>query len=197
MYTKVSFIFSLFLIYSVQSAVTNTPKYVTDCNPMFKISDGGLECDICQWLVGKAEGYLLSNQTESLIEQEVDKLCKMLSFDTVCESLVHTYLPEVLNLLEQHENPLTVCEQIHFCPTEEKLKFYNNQELCNYIVFLAEKLHEFNEPETKIRKQLYNACELLPKLYFTSCEDFVSNEYTTFSRFLEEKLSTQSICMSI
>jgi len=198
MYSKISLLFSLFLIYSAQATVTYTPRYVTDCHPMFKITDkvGGLECDVCQWLVGKAEDYLASNQSEAIIEQEVDKLCKKVSFDTACESIVHTYLPDVLNLLEQHETPLAICEQTNFCPKEE-LKFYNNTELCNYIVFLAEKLREFNVPEAKIRKQLYSACELLPKMYLGSCEDFVLNEYTTFTTFLEEKLSTQSICMSI
>lgn len=198
MYTKISFLFSLFLIYSAQATVTYTPKYITDCHPMFKLTNrpGGLECDVCQWLVGKTEGYLASNHSEAVIQQELDKLCKLVSFDTACESIVQSYLPNVLNLLEQHETPLAVCEQTNFCPKDE-LKFYNNTELCNYIVFLAEKLREFNVSDSKIHKQLYSACELLPKIYLGSCEDFVSNEYTTFTKFLDEKLSTQSICMSI
>ena len=84
--------------------------------------------------------------------------------ESTCESLVHNLLHDTLTLLERHLSPLTVCEKIHFCTNQEKLnKKVNNREICNYIVFLSDKLLKTYENENNIRNNLYNACNLLPK----------------------------------
>lgn len=200
MFYKLSIIFVLLMIYSAHSAITQTSQCINDNNPLFKLSNKSLECDSCQWLVGKAEGYLLSNQTVGEIETEVDKLCKLVSFDSTCESLVHYLLPEVVTLLEEHLTPLVVCEKLNFCSTENHFNTrnkINNKEICNYIVFLTEKLLESNESKSFISNSLYTACELLPERYLRECEDFVSNDFTTFVKLLENNFKIENICITI
>jgi len=75
----------------------------------------GVECDVCQFVVQETEGLLLTNKTLSNIQSELDSLCQKTKYDTLCENVVNTYLPKIIEFLEQEESPQKVCQQISLC----------------------------------------------------------------------------------
>src|SRR5262249_24473291 len=100
---------------------------------------GTAECDICTWVVSEAEQMLESNKTEQEIITDLDKVRAMIArsealliwslkkilhlqacgifgpFAAECQSLVATYVPQVIALLEQKVPPSQVCQQIGLC----------------------------------------------------------------------------------
>lgn len=74
-----------------------------------------VECDTCCSLVGAVEVWLASNATEVEIEKYLDKVCKILPYDDVCEILIETGVPELIEMLEEYETPQVVCTQLGMC----------------------------------------------------------------------------------
>lgn len=130
-------------------------------------SDSVLVCDLCQFLVKEAESFLQSNKTESEIQSELDSVCQHFSFYRTCQTMVDSYLPQVIQLLEQKETPQTVCQQIGIC-SPQFINFYYltrnsypyDSIMCLYLDSMCEKLIESNGGELFIKNQFEQACGL-------------------------------------
>jgi hypothetical protein len=101
-----------FLFASVMSFNRNTTFENTTSTTF---NSTGLECDVCQFVAQEAEGLLLTNKTLTQIETDLDSLCQKTKYDTLCESVVNTYLPKIIEFLEQEETPQQVCQQVGVC----------------------------------------------------------------------------------
>jgi len=76
----------------------------------------GLECDICTYVVTQVDTYLENNNTIEEIEQFLDNDCQIFGpFSSTCITLVNTYLPDIVNYLEQDYPPSVVCQLIGLC----------------------------------------------------------------------------------
>jgi len=76
----------------------------------------GLECTICEYAVTQIDTYLENNNTVEEIEQLLDNDCQIFGpFSGTCVTLVNTYLPEIVNLLEQDYPPNVVCSMLGIC----------------------------------------------------------------------------------
>jgi len=76
----------------------------------------GLECTICEYAVTQIDTYLENNNTVEEIEQLLDSDCQIFGpFSGTCVTLVNTYLPEIVNLLEQDYPPDVVCSMLGIC----------------------------------------------------------------------------------
>ena len=93
-----------FLFASVMSFTRNTTFNST-----------GLECDVCQFVAQEAEGLLLTNKTLTEIQTQLDSFCQKTKYDSLCEDVVNTYLPKIIEFLEQEESPERVCQQVGVC----------------------------------------------------------------------------------
>lgn len=101
-----------FLFASVMSYTRNT-TFENTTNTTFNST--GLECDVCQFVAQEAEGLLLTNKTLTEIQTQLDSLCQKTKYDSLCEDVVNTYLPKIIEFLEQEESPERVCQQVGVC----------------------------------------------------------------------------------
>jgi len=102
-----------FLFASAMSFTRNTTFEKNTTNTTFNST--GLECDVCQFVAQEAEALLLTNKTLTQIETDLDSLCQKTKYDTLCESVVNTYLPKIIEFLEQEATPQQVCQQVGLC----------------------------------------------------------------------------------
>uniref|UniRef100_A0A914V7D3 Saposin B-type domain-containing protein n=1 Tax=Plectus sambesii TaxID=2011161 RepID=A0A914V7D3_9BILA len=80
------------------------------------VKSNGMECMMCTLAVGYAEDYLKDNeaQEEQTIEEYMcNKMPKM--FIAMCDNLVESYLPQIIDGLERQQPPKVVCQEIKMC----------------------------------------------------------------------------------
>jgi len=92
-----------------------TTAEVKKSQEVFQLTDTE-ECTLCKFFVLTAENYLNNNATETEIETALDSICDLVpGVTTECKALVATYLPPLIQYLEQKENPDTFCSQVGLC----------------------------------------------------------------------------------
>lgn len=101
------------LLASVMSLSDTTIYNKSSTNYTFNSSS--LECDVCQFVVQETESFLVSNKTLTEIQNELDSVCQKTKYDKLCEAVVNSYLPKIIQLLEHEESPEKVCLQINLC----------------------------------------------------------------------------------
>jgi len=74
-------------------------------------------CPVCQLVVTYVEQLIAQNSTIAEIEQQVDALCNMLPSpgNSLCVSLVATYLPQMIQWILNKENPQMFCQSVGLC----------------------------------------------------------------------------------
>jgi len=102
---------------SSSGALGKTAKKVTTPKKAPKIkSPQGLQCTVCEYVVTQVDTYLENNNTIEEIEQLLDNDCQIFGpFSGTCTTLVNTYLPDIVNLLEQDYPPDVVCSILGVC----------------------------------------------------------------------------------
>ena len=104
-----------FLFASVMSSTFNFTFDNTTNSTNYTLNSTGLECDFCQFVARETESLLLTNETLTKIQTDLGSLCQKTKHDTICERIVDTYLPQIINFLEQEESPEKVCQQVGVC----------------------------------------------------------------------------------
>eukprot|EP01090_Pellita_catalonica_P003198 TRINITY_DN12841_c0_g1_i1.p1 TRINITY_DN12841_c0_g1~~TRINITY_DN12841_c0_g1_i1.p1 ORF type:complete len:125 (+),score=25.02 TRINITY_DN12841_c0_g1_i1:35-376(+) len=83
--------------------------------------EGGVDCLICEYVVKFVEGYIEQNETLAQIESDVETLCNLIpGYRSDCNSFVKTYVPELVALLVNKENPNEACNQVGACASNGK-----------------------------------------------------------------------------
>jgi saposin len=76
------------------------------------------ECTLCEYVVTEMETYLNENSTLTEIETFVEKICGMFhGYETICQSLIKTYIPVIIEKLEADITPVEICTDIGICST--------------------------------------------------------------------------------
>ncbi|KAJ3435946.1 hypothetical protein M0812_17988 [Anaeramoeba flamelloides] len=80
-------------------------------------TEGGIECTVCDILIGLVEKYIEEGKTEEEIEKLLDKECALLgsSYEAMCKTLVEEYVPTFIDYIEQHQSADTICSEIGLC----------------------------------------------------------------------------------
>lgn len=74
------------------------------------------KCTLCEWAVKLMDAWLERNQTEQEIRQKLDQACSTMGpFSSECAMFVDDYFMPLLEALIQHEDPDTLCTQLHIC----------------------------------------------------------------------------------
>ncbi|KAN0043425.1 hypothetical protein ACTA71_011081 [Dictyostelium dimigraforme] len=77
-------------------------------------------CLVCELIVGKVEGYIEANQTQSEIEYFLDQDCDKFGGDKYaveCVVYVNQYVPQLVNYLAYNQKPEKACSEIKACPS--------------------------------------------------------------------------------
>lgn len=82
--------------------------------------NSGLECTVCEYALGWVEKEIAGNFTVSKIEGALEKVCGILpkSYTSLCDNLVESYTPEIINFILQKESPDVICKMIGLCSSE-------------------------------------------------------------------------------
>jgi saposin len=102
-------------------------KICTSANDMVDTPEAA-DCALCQFLVGRVEGYLASNMTETAIVDALLKDCAILRETNIvatCKNLVGTYGAEIITLLVNEENPDQVCLKLKVCTSADNVVVSN------------------------------------------------------------------------
>jgi len=110
-----NFVYAVVLSFLFASAMSFNRNTTFENKTNITINSTGLKCDVCQFVAQEAEALLLTNKTITQIETNLDTLCQKTKYDTLCENVVNTYLPKIIEFLEQEESPQQVCQQIGLC----------------------------------------------------------------------------------
>ncbi|KAG0714881.1 Prosaposin [Chionoecetes opilio] len=75
------------------------------------------KCQICEAIVTQVDNELEREDTERLIDNLLENVCKYMPFHTSrqCRDMVEVYGPYVANLLAELLVPKKVCEELHAC----------------------------------------------------------------------------------
>jgi hypothetical protein len=74
----------------------------------------GIECEVCHIIYELIVQY--ASDDEPTIQQYCDDACKKLGFlDSVCESLVAQYLPDLVNYVKQGKTEDEACSAVGLC----------------------------------------------------------------------------------
>jgi len=84
------------------------------------VQQGGT-CSICELVVQYVEAYVAQNQTEQQIIQQLEQICSLLGpLASTCDAFVSQYVPQLIQYLENGENPQVFCTQIGVCGSTVK-----------------------------------------------------------------------------
>lgn len=77
-------------------------------------------CNKCMQVV-KSLKPLLEKQSEQRLDTSINKICKSFppSFNITCDEIVTSYLPQILNLINQNYESHYICRNISFCKTPD------------------------------------------------------------------------------
>ncbi|EFA82670.1 saposin B domain-containing protein [Heterostelium album PN500] len=165
---------------------------------------GGINCDICNYLVGKIESALNLNMNETeimgLLQNDCSKLGPVAS---VCDDVVNIYGPTIIQKIQNQENPLTVCTEVGLCTTavakpapKKAVKGDTECAVCNYIVARAEKYIEGNLTVPEIVSALETDCADLGP-FASICKTAVSLYGPQIVQQLINEVSPTTICTDI
>merc|ERR1711890_196186 len=87
-----------------------------------------IQCDMCKLLVTQLEDLIFNAQTTDELVQMVEQLCSQLDgvfpgFGATCNSFVETYMPAVIEQIENELAPTKVCQALTLCSTGSALRF--------------------------------------------------------------------------
>lgn len=172
----------------------------------------GIGCDMCQQVVQYIEKLLLDKTVETEIATLVEQLCTSFPspYDSLCKSIIESYLPTVLEWIEEGIDSLDICVQIGLCGTTKPIRrtnikkmdpiYANNDEvcdMCNELIQRAKSLLENQTVEEEISAAALNYCNELSWPTSTVCKNMVNTYLPSFLEWLDEDIDTLDVCVRI
>jgi len=154
----------------------------------------GFGCDLCTQLVGQAQE--VAQENEDVIKNTMNQFCERVSFlEDVCKSVVDTYLPQIIEFIENGDTPTTVCRRIRLCSQDEVLK--NRGFGCDLCTQLATQAQEVAQENEEVVKNTVNQfCERLTFLEDV-CKTVVDTYLTQMIEFIENGETPKNVCKRI
>eukprot|EP01118_Nematostelium_gracile_P016770 TRINITY_DN7026_c0_g1_i2.p1 TRINITY_DN7026_c0_g1~~TRINITY_DN7026_c0_g1_i2.p1 ORF type:complete len:216 (+),score=31.56 TRINITY_DN7026_c0_g1_i2:63-650(+) len=81
------------------------------------LTPGIYECGFCEFVIFTIYTYVTSSSTESQIATVVDEVCNYVPSgeEALCQSIINTYGPDIIEFIVEKEAPATICGFIGFC----------------------------------------------------------------------------------
>ncbi|KYQ89751.1 saposin B domain-containing protein [Tieghemostelium lacteum] len=160
-----------------------------------------LECELCGFVVSYVEGYVSNNASEATIIQEAEKICTFVPGDlqSTCDTLVQSYLPEIISFLSNKVSSSVICQKIGMCSNKTATKTVGGAvecSLCEFLVSTIEKYLSGNATETQIIQFLDNDCKIFGGLANT-CQSLVNQWAPTIIAKLLNNEPPATVCQQI
>lgn len=157
-------------------------------------------CSICKLLVSTIDMWLKENATVQQIEQRLESICNLLgkTVAPMCDALVEAGVPEVINWIETHEDPHTVCYvQLKFCSNSSLLQAPPQQTLCTICQLLVTAIESWlaeNATVNTIEQRLEQLCALLGKSVEPICDALVEAGVPQIIQWIETHEDAHEVC---
>eukprot|EP01111_Echinosteliopsis_oligospora_P011537 TRINITY_DN382_c0_g1_i2.p1 TRINITY_DN382_c0_g1~~TRINITY_DN382_c0_g1_i2.p1 ORF type:complete len:509 (-),score=124.52 TRINITY_DN382_c0_g1_i2:66-1592(-) len=170
---------------------------------------GEIECGVCTFIASKVEEYLEENKTESEIEAQLNKDCRIFSKKTwiaTCDGLVDEFAPEIIELAENKYPADVICQDIKFCNISTKavvapvITAVGGAEcsVCEWLCSVGEKYIEENKTESEIVSAMADACDvLIDQSWIADCKSIVDENGDNIVQWLLDEESPETICARI
>ena len=171
-------------------------------------------CGICQFVIANLEQFV--NQSESQIEQEALKLCKLLpdQYVQLCDTVALMYLPNIIEQLLKQEPPKVACCQLTLCSDscgskaiepkkQEKVAPKpaeandGNCALCTYVVATVEQYLANNQTEQQIIAEVNQLCGKLPSQFAQACVNLADQYIPYIIYYIEAQYPADKVCKLI
>ena len=84
-----------------------------------------MSCEVCEAVAAALDEVLVERETVEAIEKAIEKVCHYVSpkYHDQCYGLIEMLAPQLLQLLLELElRPDELCEYVHLCSDENKIK---------------------------------------------------------------------------
>jgi cathepsin B len=161
--------------------------------------NSGLECTVCEYALGWVEKEIAGNYTESKIEGALEKVCGLLpkSYTSMCDTLIESYTPELINFILEKESPDVICKLLKVCETTSVIKNSIECDLCDFAVGWVENKLPINATAQEVETLLTEVCNIVPKEYQAGCQAIVQQYGTDLINMLLKEISPHAICKMI
>jgi len=141
-------------------------------------SVGDVKCMSCKTIVSSIEKFVASNKTETIIVENVEKLCTLLpdSYEPVCDRVVEVGVPTIINWVTKKIEPERICQRLRLCPSNnatDPLALEALGYMLDNSAFAFAKLPEMTAE--KLKNRLFDICEAVPvPEHYSLCRTIVS-----------------------
>jgi hypothetical protein len=167
-------------------------------------------CPMCTMFIGMAESYLAMNSTLAYIETILHNFpCKFFfkaAQEAQCEAFVDSYVPQLINWIENNEDPKTFCTQVGLCGNLKRssLRRPNPNDnslcpMCTMFVGMVDSYLAMNSTIAYIEYVLHNfPCKFFFKgAQETQCEAFVDSYVPQLINWIETNEDPKTFCTQV
>ena len=175
--------------------------------PLPKYYDNSFGCDMCKQVVKYVEQILVDTTVESEIATLVEQLCVSFPspYDSLCKTAIETFLPSILQWVEQGLDSLDICAKIGLCDTTELVisnppKYPKNSELCDMCTDLIQYVETLLQNETieeEIDELAQNYCSSLSWPTRDICKSMIKTYLPSFLEWIGKDVDSLNICARI
>ena len=146
-------------------------------------------CSACQQAVTFIEETLKSTTVVEEIIELCDGLCeKQQIISDICKYIVKTYVPVIINWLEQGLESLDICTKIGFCASRQHarvpVRASGNSVLCNMC-------------EKRITSLTKAVCNSFPAPLSTTCDQVIADYVQLIIHMIDEGSDDHAVCGKI
>jgi len=166
----------------------------------------GLVCDTCKQLVSYVETLLDDGKTQAEIIALAQKLCDTIPapYGAICDSLVASFIPQIIAWLEKEIEVLDVCRKLGLCTEAVKkiripAKADNGFvcDTCKQLVAYVETLLEEQKTQEEIIALAQKLCDKIPAPYGAICDSLVASYIPQIINWLEQELEVIDVCRKL
>lgn len=184
-------------------------------------------CGDCKTFFTDVKQLLASAAAQKEFEDFLDsEVCPQFgALQDQCKELINSYLPMLINLLENEMAPDTICKTLGFCSADGQTAVNKDMQnlamlyrkigmvqlpvktapvkaspqciLCEYIMSEIDKMLENNKTEAQIEAALMKVCNILPSTIRDECTSFVSQYGPAVIALLVNEVSPKLVCSTL
>jgi len=161
-------------------------------------------CAVCELVVQVVESYVANNATEQQIQAKLDQVCGYLPapYNGECTLIVNTYLPQIIQYIQNDENPAQLCAQLNLCTSKMAVDVKREVEqsvcsVCQLVVQVVESYITNNATDQQIEAKLDQVCGDLPAPYNGECTLIVNAYLPQIIQYIQNNEQPATLCAQL
>ncbi|KAM4811451.1 proactivator polypeptide-like 1 [Urocitellus parryii] len=173
----------------------------------------GLTCEVCLDVIQKLDQWLVTNSTEVMISQALERVCSLMPASILqeCITLVDTYSPSLVQMVSR-VTPERVCKTIRLCSSRRQARAVSGAQAkepslllnedgqgsfcngCKRLLGVSSQNLELKSTKRDILKAFKGGCHILPLPYMVQCSRFVTEYEPVLIESLKEMMDPEAVC---